>query len=428
MTTKVSGSERRRTWPCTVTVGSVSVKIYRATCATNASGESYTLAFTTPAGRKLRKFADPEKAIDEARIVASQLAHGRVEATDMTSSDRDELQAVRRAAKGTPILAILAEWTKARELTGGNILPAAEAWAARNSRTLERIKVADVVKKFLAAKKAVGRDHAGNQSTYDRITADFGQSYIDSISARHIETWLENWENGVTKNTYRKRLLSVWKWAQKKGFLPREIQNEVQLTDTAREDPSEIGIINVATWTKLLARFHATHPELLPALVLAGFAGLRRKEIHAQLWDDVALERNSLHVTSAKKGTPSRRLVPLGPAAVEWLLLCKQRKGPICPLVAVNGEFQPALAIDGIRRIARKAGIELPENAFRHSYISHAVAATGDIPRVSLDAGNSPDEVNKHYRQLVSERDGKAWFDVRPGNAAKIVAIRGGAS
>ena len=80
------------------------------------------------------------------------------------------------------------------------------------------------------------------------------------------------------------------------------------------------------------------------------------------------------------------------------------------------------LAMDRVRLLAREALNDdgkpkfpaLPENCFRHSYISHAVAGTGDIPRVSLDAGNSPKEINRHYRELVTEADGKAWFAAMP--------------
>ena len=412
----------------TITAGSASVKIYRVNHATAKTGKAFVLAWTTPMGRKMQKFASPKDAIREAKIKAGQLAHGRVEGADMTRGDRDELQAARQAANGTPVLAIIAEWTKARALTAGNILPACEAWAARAGKVHKRVKVADVVKEFLKAKKAVGRELANNQSTYDRINLDFGAEFIDAITSRQIEAWLAHWIHPTTRNTYRRRLATIWKWSQGRGFLPPDVRNEAEKTDTAHEEAPKIGIINVATWEKLLAYFHGAHPELLPALVLAGFGGLRRKEVHAQTWDDVSLERNSVRVTDAKRGTPARRLVPLCPAAVAWLLLCKNRKGPVCPLVEVDGKMQPALAVDGIRRIARKAKLELPANALRHSFISHACAATGDIPRVSLNAGNSPKEVNRHYRELVSEHEGKAWFAVAPGKVGEVIAMGGAAS
>ncbi len=108
-------------------------------------------------------------------------------------------------------------------------------------------------------------------------------------------------------------------------------------------------------------------------------------------------------------------MVPICDAAITWLRLCKNKKGFICPTFEYKGILKPSLAIDGIRRIAKDAELPcLPENCFRHSYISHKVAGTGDIARVSLDAGNSPKEINRHYRELVSEDDGEAWFAVMP--------------
>ncbi len=239
------------------------------------------------------------------------------------------------------------------------------------------------------------------------------------MSARQLDIWLAKSENPVSRNTRRKRVVSVWRWAQRKGFLPREAHTEAEMTERAHEPVPEIGIVGVATWRTLLEHFRANDAKLLPALVLAGFCGMRRAEIHGQTWEDISLERKNLRVTAVKRGTPARRMVPLCDAAVEWLMLCKDRKGSVCD----------GLAMDAIRKAAIEKKHKLPDNCFRHSYISHAVAATGDIPRVSLNAGNSPKEINRHYRELVSEEEGKAWFESAPGAVGEIIRMpKGGAA
>jgi integrase len=418
----------KKSWPRTVTVGHATVKVYRI-AHHSASGWIYVVAWSTPTGRKREKFADPDDALREARLKASQLSQGRVEGATMSSGDRDELLAARRIAGAVPVLAALEEWTKARQLSGGNVIAACEAWAARNGKAHRRVKVAVVVEEFMKAKTAAGKnvaeDHA---STFERIIADLGQHFIDTVSAKQLDAWLAQWENPVTRNTRRKRLVSVWRWAQRKGYLPRDARTEPEMTDVAHEPAPVIGIINVPTWRGLLTHFREHHPELLPALVLAGFCGLRRSEIHAQVWEDIELERKHLRVSAAKRGTPARRMVPICDAAVEWLMLAKHRKGYVCPTIEYKKKLQPSLAIDGIRRIARECTppFVIPENAFRHSYISHAVAATGDIPRVSLNAGNSPKEINRHYRELVSESEGKAWFDSPPRAGAAVISLEPG--
>ncbi len=400
--------------------------VYEVTARSNASGKGYILAWNPGTGRKTQAFADADKAINEAKIKASQLGTGRMEGASMTTGDRDELAAARKLVAGRPLLVALEEWVQANQLTTGNVLLAAEAWSARNGRVEKRVTVAAVVAEFLKAKTAAGKNVAKDHgSEFKRITEDLGTFPIDIVAARQLDAWLARWDHPVTRNTIRKRIVSIWRWAQRKSYLPRDARTEAEMTERAHEPAPVIGIINVATWRSMLAYFHGRQPELLPPLVLAGFCGLRRSEVHAQVWEDISLERKNLRVTRGKRGTPSRRMVPLCDAAITWLLLCGDRKG--CVSIP--------LAMDKVRQQAREAKItegkdkgkpmfpSVPENCFRHSYVSHAVAASGDIPRVSLDAGNSPQEINRHYRELVSKDEGKAWFASAPGAVGEVVPM-----
>jgi integrase len=214
----------------------------------------------------------------------------------------------------------------------------------------------------------------------------------------------------------------MWRWAQRQNYLSRDIRTEAEHTSRAVEAPLVVGIINSNTYGNLLEHFRAKHPEYLPALVLAGFTGMRRSEIHNQVWSDINLAEGHLKVTKAKRGTPSRRLVPICPAAVEWLMLTQDRTDFVCA----------NLAVDRIRHIARDvkndAGTAkfppLPENCFRHSFISHRVADGGNVAETSLVAGNSPDMVRKHYLELVTKTEGAAWFAIRPKQVGELINLR----
>jgi hypothetical protein len=37
-----------------------------------------------------------------------------------------------------------------------------------------------------------------------------------------------------------------------------------------------------------------------------------------------------------------------------------------------------------------------------------------NVNEVSMEAGNSPDMIFKHYRELVTEKEADAWFGVTP--------------
>lgn len=53
-------------------------------------------------------------------------------------------------------------------------------------------------------------------------------------------------------------------------------------------------------------------------------------------------------------------------------------------------------------------------NALRHSFISYRVADIENVAQVALEAGNSPQMIFKHYRELVRPVDAKMWFSIAP--------------
>jgi len=57
----------------------------------------------------------------------------------------------------------------------------------------------------------------------------------------------------------------------------------------------------------------------------------------------------------------------------------------------------------------------------RHSFISYRLAIIKNVHQVSLEAGNSPQMVFAHYRQLVTETQAKEWFAIMPPKQAENI-------
>lgn len=394
-------------YPRLVKNGSVVVRIYRLSHRTTSSRYVYAVSWIGPQGRKMQQFAEEAEALDEARLKAAQLAAGRVEAAEMTGADREELLAARALLGGAPLLSALTEWKKARDRAGGNLMVAAEAWAARNGAAFEAVDVENAVKRFMASKRANGVDvNASYERLLPTFVAAFGSRSLHTISSRELAAWMEKrYPHPVSRNTVRARLVTLWRWARKQGYLAREVMTEAEQTESAREPTATIGTITHVIYAQLLQLVRAKSPEYLAATVIAGFCGLRRDEIHHQKWSDIHLDRKFLRVTKAKRNTPAYRLVPLAPAAIEWLLVCPERKGQVCS----------TLNMDRVRELARHAKFELPDNCFRHSFISHRVAQTGNVAETALEAGNSPAIIFRHYRELFTKEEAQAWFAISPG-------------
>lgn len=395
-----------KSYPKTIKVGSVVVKVYRLRHATTADGWVYSVAWGTVEGRKMKQFADEATAMEEARLKATQLASGRIEASDVSRSDRDELHAARKICGATPIIVALREWSRARDLTASNVVAAAEAWSARQGTAIQTVLVKEAVNAFMNAKEKAGVDvRASYKKVLPTLTVAFGERSFHTVTSRELSAWMDQRHpNPVTRNTVRKRIVTLWRWSRRQGFISRDAVSEAEQTDAVKEPKAKIGIIDRGTYTSLLRLFRNAHPEYLAALILAGFCGLRRSEIHGQSWEDIKTDRKFVRVTSAKKNTPAMRLVPLSNCAIHWLDLCVNRKGLVCGNIAM----------DRIRDIGRTAKFSLPDNCFRHSFISHRVAQTGNVAETALEAGNSPQIIFRHYRELVTKDEGQAWFEIAP--------------
>lgn len=408
-------------FPVTIRRGSVATKVYRL--RRGDGREVYTAAWHAGGVRFTRQFPSYVEAHAEASLKADQLAAGRISAAaTVTADDASTLAEAKKLCDGVPLLAALQEWSKARRLCGGPIIPAAEQWADRNRKTLKRMKVADAVDAFIRAKERAGKQ---GERTYraklDPLKAFFPDAYIDAITSTQLAAYLEQWQDGVTRNDLRKRAVALWRWCQKSGYIARGTQLEIEHTERAHEEATEIGTITPETYRKLLEFIRSDHPEHLAALVLAGFCGIRSDEIHGkradrskrQLWEDIDLAQKHLNVTVAKKNTPAWRLVTLCDAAIEWLMLCPDRKGPVC---------QPG-AMEKVRALAIAAGFALPENCFRHSAISYKIAVTGDKAATATWAGNSVAEIDRRYRRPMPKAAGEAWFGIRPvATVGEVVA------
>ena len=407
-------------FPKVIKRGAVKVRIYRIKHPRTKAGVIYSVAYHDGQARRQKQFTRLKEAEEEARLKADQLAAGRVDLSGYTREDLEELQKAREMAGGVPLLSALAEWQKATEQTQGHLLDAARVWSERNQPSFQRISLAEAYDVFLKAKRTQG---VNTRINYERrlpgLVEALGSLPLDVISSRRLQAYLDGIGHPVTRNSVRQNAVTLWRWARRAGYLPRDSQTEAERTDRARENGHEIGVINAETFEALLRYIAAHHAHHVTPLVLAGFCGLRSKEVHGQDWRDVQLGRKFVRITDAKKGTPARRIVPLPDCALPWLAPHAQPAGTVC-----RGDNR---AIDRIRDIGRTNGFKLPPNCFRHSYISHRVAATGDIERTALESGNSPAVIHKHYREVFSEAEGRSWFEIRPEGAQEVKEVAHGA-
>jgi hypothetical protein len=77
-----------------------------------------------------------------------------------------------------------------------------------------------------------------------------------------------------------------------------------------------------------------------------------------------------------------------------------------------------------MRDTAAVAKIKWAQNALRHSWISYRLAEIQDVNRVALEAGNSPQMIFRHYRELATPEQARTWFSIRPKSPANVVQLK----
>jgi integrase len=152
------------------------------------------------------------------------------------------------------------------------------------------------------------------------------------------------------------------------------------------------------------AILHAAPPHLIPILAIGGFAGMRKAEMDRLDWNAVDLERRMIEVRAGQAKTASRRIIPISDNLAAWLAPL-QRTGKIVP----DPDFHRQ-----ITALADALKVGWPRNVLRHSFISYRIAKVKSADQVALEAGNSPNIIFKHYRELTTEEQADEWFGILP--------------
>ena len=131
-----------------------------------------------------------------------------------------------------------------------------------------------------------------------------------------------------------------------------------------------------------------------------------------------------LSCTRRRAKTASPRTIPMLDNLKGWLLPIKKDGGAVASHANMAFELHQIVKRINAKRAERdaKEAFAWKHNALRHSFISYRVAETQNVNQVALEAGNSPQMIFRHYRELVRPADAKKWSTITKQSvtAAKV--------
>ena len=388
--------------------GSVSVPVYRTT---GSGRERFFVTFYRDGRRIRRSFTDPDAAKSEARLMARKIMAGQSKSTDLSAPERDAYLAAKGILDGIgcPVVAAAEEYAECKKLLGSRSLLAAVTEHVERTRGVHtEVTVAKAAEEFLAAKKQDGasvRYLAQLRSDINRFKDGFAVPILQ-IKSHQIDGWLRELGGAPrSRNSTHTSLRTFFSWAKSHSYLPRAEQTAAEAVAKVRVGDTETEIFTPEQMAKIL---EAAPGELVPFIALGAFAGLRAAEITRIEWSAIDLNRRFITIRAGQAKTASRRIVSISDNLREWLL----------PHVGEGLVVPSAETYRKVTCLSRRLGIAWPHNVLRHSFISYRIAKVKNANEVALEAGNSPDVIFRHYRELATEEQADAWFSIRPTAAA----------
>ncbi len=352
-------------------------------------------------GKPLRLFF-ATRALAEAEIVRRVQDHKKygTAADSFTAQDRLDL------AKAKEILAP----------HGKSVVEAAEFTATYLQRTAKSCTVEELKEEILKAKKQDGKKVRYLQdlrSRLGRFAEDFGTIKVAAITGPEVDDWLRALPlSPVSRKNFRTVLHAFFAYAITRRYRPDNPVAEIAKIKVESNEPE------IFTPAEMIALLGAADAEIVPALVIGAFAGLRRSEIDRLEWSHVDLASGLIEVKSRNAKNSQRRFVKILPNLAAWLAPYSTCTGRV--RAAKEKELLPA---------ARK-GAKLkhwPDNGLRHSYASYHVAHFQDAGAVAAQLGHPDAEMlYNHYRNVVRPDAAAKWWEIMPPVAAgRVVDMQG---
>ena len=361
--------------------------------------------------RRTRCFADFAEAELIAQQISVRLANKLATGREATHRDIEILQHCEDLVRpfNIALVAAVEEWATARRSAPTVALSEAVRFYATNGpdRFPDRTttQVADEFIASLASRGVSSIYVTSARSHLAKFTAKVNGK-IAEVTVADINQYLTGLKrlSPVSKNGIRRNVVTMFSFAKKQSYIHPDRKTAAELSEKFKEAETDIEIFTPEEMGRILL---AAHSRILPFLAIGAFAGIRSAEIHRLEWQDIKWDRGHIEIAGKKAKTAARRLAPLTDNLKAWLMPWREATGPIVPISDSAG------ALGDVAVKARIPG-GWRQNALRHSFISYRVAETGDVPRTSLEAGNSPKMIFRHYREIVDGDAAKAWFSIMP--------------
>jgi len=251
--------------------------------------------------------------------------------------------------------------------------------------------------------KRFGDDRPVSDITAGYVTEDLKRNFLDKNNPK---TW-------KTYNNYLGVIKTFFGWCAKaeQGYIEKSPVADTEKITLAWKEPEYMSVEDVKKLFAVIAKESADRREDLADAILSFFCGMRNAEIErvreGKESVNVDVANGFIRVVKCKGSTLGKRprAFNIPEPALTWMRAFDFARAVMKP----NAGFRLHL-----REYAKKAGVKMPANAGRHTFITMHAAAYHDQNLLSSIVGNTENVRANSYDGIEVEANGRAYFQITP--------------
>lgn len=263
-----------------------------------------------------------------------------------------------------------------------------------------------------------------------KFVACFPEQKTSTVTTRQIKKWLLGLELSARSiKNYRMVLGEAFKYALQKKYITTNpmdgFSDEENKLINGKDELKEPDILTITEADRLLTSAQKTNNELelLPAIVIGLFCGIRTEELKRMEWSEIHLnnEQPFLSIPSTKAKKRRIRHVEIPKNAIQWLLPHNSKSGLLIPQKDKNDfdrKFKKLLTIANWNKTDKNGQKHSTwkRNSMRHSFGTYHFALYGDSMLTSRLMGHKSgdDVLFDHYRALTTKTQAEEYFSLLP--------------
>jgi len=271
-----------------------------------------------------------------------------------------------------------------------------------------------------------------------KVEDAFGASLVRDLTLEEAKNWIASLDLAPrTKKNELNCLSEILLHSVARKYVSENVLDGLTRSDRSRlygvDEGREPEILNPKEADSLIRAAHKHKKlDLLAAVTLGLFCGIRTEEIKKLEWQDVHFDEGFVTIGRDIAKKRSIRNVTLCDNAQKWLSLCTDKTGFVTRsdfFCDYDRRFNKLLRHAGFTEKIEEDGktiekVAWKKNAMRHSFGTYHFALHGDSIKTSNELGHRQGDgvLFSHYRALATKKQAEKYFGiVPPANANKVV-------